>query len=209
MIRIAAKRSPLVIGNAALLQRTTVKNGAPQFFVSHQTALRPFASTTNGTKQGESTSSGSSGFSLWYPVLGGLAITVAGGVKWGHDHLGGTEGLLRTISFYSFAIPKYFEYRYHMWKGSPDEVWDELDREASAMGLVKARELQGFYIKGGQMAASNIGGAFPEIWQDTLSVLQGTCSNMRSFSLCLKFLISLSLSEPFSFVLAWRFSDNR
>jgi aarF domain-containing kinase len=110
--------------------------------------------------------------SLWYPVIGGLLITVAGGVSYVHDHVGGSEGLMRSISFYSYAIPKYVEYRWHMHQQSPDEVWDRLDHKAATEGLQKAYELEGFYIKGGQMVAANMGGAFPQIWQDTMSVLQ-------------------------------------
>jgi aarF domain-containing kinase len=59
-----------------------------------------------------------------------------------------------------------------MIQGSPDHVWDELHEETSAGALEKILELEGFYIKCGQMAASNIGDAFPPIWQDTMSVLQ-------------------------------------
>ena len=58
---------------------------------------------------------------------------------------------------------------------SPDEVWDQLHRETSQQGLDKILELQGFYVKSGQMAAANIGNAFPPIWQDTMSVLQDDC----------------------------------
>eukprot|EP00984_Skeletonema_dohrnii_P026132 scaffold15425_cov141-Skeletonema_dohrnii-CCMP3373.AAC.5 len=58
---------------------------------------------------------------------------------------------------------------------SPDEVWDELHEETSKAGLDKIMELQGFYVKSGQMAAANIGNAFPKIWQDTMSVLQDEC----------------------------------
>ena len=58
---------------------------------------------------------------------------------------------------------------------SPDEVWDELHDETSKAGLDKIMELQGFYVKSGQMAAANIGNAFPKIWQDTMSVLQDEC----------------------------------
>jgi aarF domain-containing kinase len=89
-----------------------------------------------------------------------------------HDHFGGTEGLYRALSFYSLAIPKYVVYRYHQWIQSPDHVWDELDKETSQLGLDKILELRGFYIKCGQMCASNIGDAFPVVWQDTMSVLQ-------------------------------------
>ena len=110
--------------------------------------------------------------SVWWPILGGLVITTAGGVKYFHDHFGGSEGLIRTVSFYSLAIPKYIQYRYHMYMQSPDHVWEELDRETSAQGLNKILELQGFYVKCGQYCAANIGNAFPEVWQDTMSVLQ-------------------------------------
>ena len=99
-------------------------------------------------------------------------MTVVGGIKYVHDHVGGTEGLMRSVSFYSYAIPKYFLYRFHMINQSPDEVWEELDKQAATEGLQKAYELEGFYIKGGQMVAANMGGAFPQIWQDTMSVLQ-------------------------------------
>jgi hypothetical protein len=85
--------------------------------------------------------------SLWYPVVGGLVITVAGGLKYFHDHFGGTEGLWRSASFYSYAIPKYVQYRWHTFKGSPDHVWDELDQETSKGALEKILELEGFYIK--------------------------------------------------------------
>jgi len=47
-------------------------------------------------------------------------------------------------------------------------------------GLNKILELQGFYVKSGQMAAANIGNAFPPIWVDTMSVLQDECPS-RSF----------------------------
>ena len=59
-----------------------------------------------------------------------------------------------------------------MWIGSPDEVWDELDNETSKVALEKILELEGFYYKAGQLCASNFGDAFPEIWRDTMSVLQ-------------------------------------
>jgi aarF domain-containing kinase len=91
------------------------------------------------------------------------------------NHVGGSDGLARTASFYSLAIPKYIQYRLHMLLQSPDEVWDELHKETSKAGLDKILELQGFYIKSGQMCAANIGNAFPKIWQDTMSVLQDEC----------------------------------
>lgn len=107
------------------------------------------------------------------PIVGGLVLaTTLGGIKYFHDHVGGTEGLFRSLSFYSVAIPKYLVYRYHLWRDSPDHVWEQLDTETSQVGLKKILELHGFYIKAGQMCASNIGNAFPQVWQDTMSVLQ-------------------------------------
>lgn len=76
-------------------------------------------------------------------VMGGLVMTTLGGIKYFHDYLGSTEGLWRSVSFYSFAIPKYLEYRYHMWKQSPDEEWDRLNLEASRGALRKILELEG------------------------------------------------------------------
>jgi hypothetical protein len=112
------------------------------------------------------------GISIWYPIIGGFVITTAGGIKYVHDHVGGTDGLVRSLSFYSFAIPKYVEYRWHMYNKSADHVWEKLDQETASIALEKAYELEGFYIKGGQMVAANMGNAFPQIWQDTMSVLQ-------------------------------------
>jgi len=109
---------------------------------------------------------------IWFPILGALTVTTLGGIKYFHDHVGGSEGLLRSISFYSLAIPKYLVYRYHSWRQSPDHVWDELDTQTSQQGLIKILELQGFYIKCGQLCATNMGDAFPPIWRDTMSILQ-------------------------------------
>jgi len=109
-------------------------------------------------------------------IIGGTtAIASIGGVAYLNDHLGGSEGLLRTASFYSLAIPKYIQYRYHMMVDSPDEVWDQLHKETSKAGLDKIMELQGFYVKSGQMCAANIGNAFPPIWQETMAPLQDDC----------------------------------
>ena len=82
-----------------------------------------------------------------------------------HTHLGGNESLKRTASFYSLAIPAYLQYRYHMLIDSEEETWEELHKETSLKGLNKILELQGFYVKSGQMAAANIGNAIPPIWQ--------------------------------------------
>ena len=92
-----------------------------------------------------------------YSILGGLVITLSGGIKYINDHVGGTEGLERTVSFYSLAVPAYVKYRYHVTLQSPDEIWNELDKETSKKGLKKILELGGFYVKSGQMCAANIG----------------------------------------------------
>lgn len=112
---------------------------------------------------------------LTYGIIGGLFITIAGGVKYVNDQVGGTEGLERTVSFYSVAVPAYVRYRTHVILQSPDETWHELDNEISQKGLAKILELRGFYIKSGQMCAANIGNAFPKVWQETMAVLQDSC----------------------------------
>lgn len=110
--------------------------------------------------------------SWWVPVVGGLVMTCVGGLGYFYEQVGSLEGLRRSLYFYSFAIPKYVEYRYHLWADSPQHVWDELDRVTSHQALQKVFDLEGFYIKCGQMCASNVGNAFPRIWQDTMAVLQ-------------------------------------
>ena len=57
---------------------------------------------------------------------GGLVVITTGALAYVNSHVGGGDGLARTISFYSLAIPKYIEYRMHMIKESPDDVWDRL-----------------------------------------------------------------------------------
>jgi aarF domain-containing kinase len=130
--------------------------------------LRPASSSsssTNGNKK-----------RVWIAAAAALGVGGASAtayvVHYVHDHFGGTEGLNRAFHFYSLAIPKYAVYRYHQWRGSPSSVWEELDRETSKQGLECILQLKGFYIKCGQMAASNIGDAFPVVWQETMSVLQ-------------------------------------
>ena len=112
--------------------------------IARNTSVR-FLASTSSSQQGKGESPQFK--SIWWPILGGLAVTTVGGVKYVHDHLGGTEGLYRSGSFYFLAIPKYIEYRYHMYMQSPDHVWEELDRETSAKGLEKLLELKGFYVK--------------------------------------------------------------
>ncbi|GAX28066.1 aarF domain-containing kinase [Fistulifera solaris] len=101
------------------------------------------------------------------------AFVLGGAGYYYYDLVGGTiEGLVRSIQFYSFAIPWYVVYRYHLFRQSPQETWDALDHKASQQALEKILQLQGFYIKCGQMAAANIGDAFPVIWQQTMHPLQ-------------------------------------
>jgi hypothetical protein len=52
---------------------------------------------------------------------------------------------------------QYIQYRYHVWKDSTDEEWDNLNRDTSSGALEKILSLQGFYIKAGQFCASNLG----------------------------------------------------
>ena len=120
-------------------------------------------------------SAGSRNTNIALGIAGGVVVASLGSVAYLNEYLGGSEGLLRTVSFYSLAIPKYITYRYHMIMNSPDEVWNTLHRETSKVGLAKIMELQGFYVKSGQMAAANIGNAFPPIWQETMAPLQDAC----------------------------------
>lgn len=154
----------------AILGRIRLQSRTPR---SPATTVLHFSSSSTTTSSAKSSSSVLK--PIVYSVIGGFVITTLGGVKWVHDHVEGTEGLSRTLSFYSLAIPKYIVYRYHVWRASPDDVWEELDRETSKQGLEKILELEGFYVKAGQMCASNVGNAFPEVWQDTMSVLQDEC----------------------------------
>lgn len=108
-------------------------------------------------------------------AIGGAATASAVAVKFMHDEVGGMDSLNRTANFYSLAIPAYIQYRTHMFLGSSDETWDELDKETSQKGLDKILELGGFYIKSGQTCAANIGNGFPRIWQETMSILQDQC----------------------------------
>ena len=57
---------------------------------------------------------------------GGIVVITTGALAYVNSHVGGGDGLARTISFYSLAIPKYIEYRMHMIMESPDDVWDRL-----------------------------------------------------------------------------------
>lgn len=80
-------------------------------------------------------------------VIGCLSATTVGGLLYLNEHVGGREGLVRTVSFYSLAIPKYIEYRMHMLINSPDDVWDKLHEETSKAGLDKIMELQGETVR--------------------------------------------------------------
>jgi aarF domain-containing kinase len=123
-----------------------------------------------------------------------LFITVGGGIKYTHDHFGGLVGLKRAASFYSLAIPKYLEYRYHMYADSEEHKWDKLHEDTSQLGLQKILELRAFYIKSGQMVSANMGNAFPLIWQNTMSVLQDGCPP-QEFSV-VKEIVEKELGKP-------------
>lgn len=104
-----------------------------------------------------------------------ILASCLGSIVYVHNHVSGFEGLARSMSFYSFAVPKYILYRYHLWIESPDEIWDKLHNITSRQALERIYELEGFYIKCGQLIACNVGNGFPKIWQETMSVLQDRC----------------------------------
>lgn len=133
--------------------------------------------STNGSSKVSSSANSHTTNRHWW-AIGTITSTTLLGIGttlYINDHVGGTDGLSRTINFYSLAIPKYIQYRYHMEVNSPNEVWDKLHEETSKAGLDKIMELQGFYVKSGQMCAANIGNAFPPIWQDTMVSLFDVC----------------------------------
>lgn len=105
----------------------------------------------------------------------GITATTAAIIKTVHDEVGGTDGLKRSVAFYSLAIPGFLKYKMHMMLDSPDEAFDKLNDYYSQKGLEKILELGGFYTKTGQMAAANVGDAFPKIWQERMSILQDQC----------------------------------
>lgn len=168
-------RRPLVLSNC--------KTFARQGFIIRLATARTTTTTTTFTAKRTSTTAASKldddttrGFVAWWvPLVGGLIVTCAGGLSYFYHQVGSLEGLQRTAYFYSFAIPKYIEYRYHLWRQSEDQVWDALHYDTATRALQYVLQLQGFYIKCGQMCAANIGNAFPRIWQDTMSVLQDNC----------------------------------
>lgn len=134
--------------NRALLDGLTVQVRNSSFGLGNQCRkeIRPtkaaicYFSSSSANQQAKN-------IPLAYPIIGGFVITTIGGIKYFHDHVGGTEGLWRSLSFYSYGIPKYFVYRYHMWRESSDEEWERLHHETSHGALNKALELEGFYVK--------------------------------------------------------------
>lgn len=131
---------------------------------------------------------------LKYSTFAGFAGAAIGGMKLLHDELGGFEGMGRTLSFYSLAIPKYIVYRYHLAVDSDDETWDSLHVETSRLGLEKILELGGFHIKAGQSCAANIGDAFPRVWVDTMQILTDQCPS-KPFS-SIKHIIESEYHKP-------------
>mmetsp|Transcript_9354 Transcript_9354/g.12264 ORF Transcript_9354/g.12264 Transcript_9354/m.12264 type:complete len:665 (-) Transcript_9354:256-2250(-) len=90
----------------------------------------------------------------------------------------GRDNFDRTLSFYQVAGPGYLIYKYtdlttrSIPASEREERFNELHKIWAPRALEKILELRGFYIKIGQMAASNIGNAFPDIWIRTMEVLQ-------------------------------------
>jgi hypothetical protein len=172
--------------------------------IASTSATASSTSSASGSSRASSSSSSSSSSSrpwLRYGLAGGAVVGVAGAYGYVHNELGGHEGIYRSLSFYSKAIPRYLEYRYLQIFDKPDDHWEELDERASAQGLDKIMELRGFYIKAGQMAASNIGNGFPRIWQDTLSVLQDQCPH-KDFAQ-VKAIIEEEFQKPLTDIFEW------
>ena len=79
----------------------------------------------------------------------------------------GRENFDRSLSFYSVALPGYLVYKAtdlrtrNFPQEERDKRFDALHEEWAPAALKKIVELRGFYVKIGQMAATNIGNAFP------------------------------------------------
>jgi len=78
-----------------------------------------------------------------YGIAGGALVGIAGAYSYVHNELGGPEGIYRSLSFYSAAIPRYLEYRLLQIRKAGDDDWDELHERASSQGLDKINELRG------------------------------------------------------------------
>ena len=64
-----------------------------------QRAYLSSATTTNNV-----TTSSSRSRDVAFGIAGGFVITTVGGIAYINNHVGGSDGLLRTVSFYSLAI---------------------------------------------------------------------------------------------------------
>lgn len=90
----------------------------------------------------------------------------------------GHENFDRAMRFYALAVPGYVEYKIcdvrtkGLPQGERDEAFEALHGRYAPRALDIILELGGFYTKTGQMAASNIGNAFPDTWVQTMEVLQ-------------------------------------
>ena len=49
--------------------------------------------------------------SILYPLLGSIVLATAGVTKYVHDNVGGTEGLVRSLSFYRYAS-RFLKFRF-------------------------------------------------------------------------------------------------
>jgi aarF domain-containing kinase len=110
-------------------------------------------------------------------AAGTLTATIGTGVVAVRETVG-SENFDRSMSFYAVAIPGYCNYRYmdlrtrNIPQAERDKKFEKLHKVWAPAALEKILELRGFYIKVGQMAATNIGNAFPDKWVRTMEVLQ-------------------------------------
>lgn len=109
-------------------------------------------------------------------TVGTVSITTAG-ILAIREYVG-EDNFDRSLSFYRVAAPGYLIYKatdLSTRSLPPSErtaKFEELHKVWAPRALDKILELRGFYIKVGQMAASNIGNAFPDIWVRTMEILQ-------------------------------------
>jgi hypothetical protein len=77
---------------------------------------------------------------IWPTLMTVGGFAAGGGLAYSfseREWTGKLESIYRSLSFYSVAVPRYLIYRYHLWRGSPDHVWESLHRETSDMALKK------------------------------------------------------------------------
>lgn len=81
-----------------MIRRALASRGHQGMALRHLKRL----SESQGKRVLSSASADGARMSILYPLLGGILLTTAGATKYVHDNVGGTEGLVRSLSFYRY-----------------------------------------------------------------------------------------------------------